>query len=112
MPPPLTLQKLFSVARRFLKSKGKFFASPWVVILDDLDLELAAERVNACVPSSVVDSWTRARCGLVETERANGRSIVRVTPSGHALLEEQRTSFLLKTVDAARAVAPVRRLMP
>jgi hypothetical protein len=50
--------------------------------------------------------------GLVETERANGRSIVRVTPSGHALLEERRTSFLLRTVDAARAVAPVRRLMP
>jgi hypothetical protein len=28
--------------------------------------------------------------GLVETEHANGRSIVRVTPSGHALLKERR----------------------
>jgi hypothetical protein len=28
--------------------------------------------------------------GLVETEHANGRSIVRVAPSGHALLEERR----------------------
>ena len=28
--------------------------------------------------------------GLVETEYANGRSIVRVTPSGHALLKERR----------------------
>jgi D-3-phosphoglycerate dehydrogenase len=29
--------------------------------------------------------------GLVETEHANGRSIVRVTPSGHALLKEHRS---------------------
>jgi D-3-phosphoglycerate dehydrogenase len=28
--------------------------------------------------------------GLVETEHTNGRSIVRVTPSGHALLRERR----------------------
>jgi hypothetical protein len=28
--------------------------------------------------------------GLIETGRANGRSIVRVTPSGYALLRERR----------------------
>ncbi|MBV8413945.1 MAG: hypothetical protein JO251_01880 [Verrucomicrobia bacterium] len=28
--------------------------------------------------------------GLVETERANGRSIVRLTSSGHSLLKERR----------------------
>jgi hypothetical protein len=30
--------------------------------------------------------------GLVETVHANSRSIVRVTPSGHALLKERRPS--------------------
>jgi hypothetical protein len=43
--------------------------------------------------------------GVVETEHANGGSIVRLTPSGHALLKERRPrQFCL--FDMSRSVSP------
>jgi trans-aconitate 2-methyltransferase len=74
------------------------------LILDLLEWLASGEKSY----SEVIDIW-RTSCprlpvwedandrGLVREEQVNGRSIIRVTPLGRALLEQRRLSGISKT---------------
>jgi hypothetical protein len=74
------------------------------LILDLLEWVASGDRSYA----EVIDVW-RTSCprlpvwedandrGLVREEQVNGRSFIRVTPSGRALLEQRKLSRISKT---------------
>lgn len=73
------------------------------LILDLLEWVASGEKSY----EEVMDAW-RTSCprlpvwedandrGLISTERMNGRSIVRITPSGFALLQQRKPARLVK----------------
>jgi DNA-binding PadR family transcriptional regulator len=74
------------------------------LILDLLEWVAGGEKTY----SEVIDVW-RTSCprlpvwedandrGLVREEQVGGRSIIRITPSGRAILEQRRLSGISKT---------------